>query len=185
MALPQQVIEQLGREPSQEQGWAFGIVLFSGGVLALVIAIYLGMTFGYDPYLQGQIQSTQNKISALNQSISQTDQANLINFYSQISNLKTLLKKHVLSSQLFTWLEKNTEANVYYQSLAFSTGYKVNIIGHAVSESDINQQISIFESSPEVKSVSVSNVGIAQGASGWNFTVLLTMDPSLFLPTTP
>ena len=185
MALPEQVVEQLGREPNETQGWAFGAILFSGGILFLVVIIYLGLVYGYQPYLEKQISTTQGQLSTLNNSIAPTDQTNLINFYSQISNLKTLLKKHVLSSQLFTWLEKNTEANVYYQSLALSTGYKVNIIGHAISESDINQQISIFESSPEVKSVSVSNVGLAQGTSGWNFTVLLTMNPSLFLPTTP
>ena len=186
MALPQQVIEQLGREPSQDQGWAFGMLFFSGGILVLTIAIYLGMNFGYDRYLKSQIQTTQNKITNLNQSISASDQANLINFYSQISNLKTLLRKHVLPSQFFSWLEKNTEMNVYYQSLTLSTGYKVNIAGHAASESDVNQQVAIFENSPEIKSVTVSNVGLSQTAGGgWNFTMLLTMNPSLFLPSNP
>jgi hypothetical protein len=185
MALPQQVIEQLGKEPSQDQGWAFGILLFSGSVLVLVIAIYFGMSVGYDRYLQSQIQNTQAQITQLNQSISPTDQANLINFYSQISNVKTLLKKHVLTSQFFTWLEKNTEVNVYYQSLTLATGNKVTIVGHATTENDINQQVAIYENSPEVKSVSVSNVGLAQTTGGWTFSAILTMNPSVFLSANP
>jgi hypothetical protein len=129
MALPQQVVEQLGKEPSQAQGWSFGVLFFSGGMLVLAIAVYLGITFGYDPYLQNEITNTQNKITALNNSISPTDQTNLINFYSQVSNLKILLQKHTLSSQFFSWLEKNTEVNVYYQSLSMASGYKFSVTG--------------------------------------------------------
>ncbi len=147
MALPQQVIEQFGREPAETQGWAFGLIFFSGGILFLIVMIYLGMTLGYEPYLQSQISKSQNQISNLNQSISVSDQSNLIHFYSQISNLKSLLQKHVLSSQLFDWLEKNTEANIYYQSFTMTSGYKVNITGYATTEADINQQVAIFDNS--------------------------------------
>lgn len=180
MALPQQVVEQLGREPADTQGWAFGAVLFSGGILFLTIIIYLGMSYGYEPYLQGKITDAQNQIATLNNSISPTDQSNLIHFYSQISNLKTLLQKHTLTSQFFTWLGNNTEANIYYQSFSLAAGYKVTATGHAATEADVNQQIAIFENSPEVNSVSVSNVGQAPTNGGWNFTMLLTMSPSLF-----
>lgn len=185
MALPQQVIEQLGKEPSGAPGYAFGALYFSGSILLLAVVTYLGITFGYDPHLQSEITNTQNQVTTLNQSISATEQTNLIDFYSQISNLQTLLKNHVLSSQFFDWLEKNTEVNVYYQSLSLASGYKVTATGYAANESDVNQQISIFENSPEVKSVSVSNVSVAPTIGGWNFTLLITLNPSLFLPSNP
>lgn len=185
MALPQQVVDKLGREPADTQGWAVGAVFFSGGILFLLIIVYLGMSYGYEPYLQSEITNNQNQISALNKSISADDQANLIHFYSQISNLKTLLQKHILTSQFFDWLGKNTEANVYYQSLTVASGYKVTATGHAATEADVNQQISIFENSPEVSSVGVSNVVSSPTSAGWNFTVLLNMKPDLFLKSTP
>ncbi|HUC31375.1 MAG TPA: PilN domain-containing protein [Candidatus Paceibacterota bacterium] len=182
MPLPEKVIEQLGREPSGTQGWASGALFFSGGVLFLAIAIYIGLTFGYEPYLQSQLTSVQDQISALNQSISASDQSQLIGFYSQIANLQTLLQNHRLSSQLFSWLEQNTEANIYYQSLALTAGNQVTLAGVATSEADINQQVAIFENSPEVSSVTVSDVSAPQLlASGWSFSMTLVMNPSVFL----
>lgn len=187
MPLPQKVIEQLGQEPSETQGWATGALLFSGGILFLSLIIYFGLAFGYEPYLQNQLNATQAKVTALDNSISPDDQAQLINFYSQITNLQALLKNHVFTSKFFSWLETNTEANVYYQSFTLSTQDQVTLTGSGASESDVNQQIAIFENSPEVETVSVSSIVAPQlgpDNHGWTFTATLTMNPSVFLSST-
>jgi large exoprotein involved in heme utilization and adhesion len=182
MPLPEKVIEQLGRETSETQGWALGVLFFSGAILFLAVAIYFGLTLGYEPYLQSQLASVQGQVSTLSQSISASDQSNLINFYSQIANLQTLLQNHTHSSQFFSWLEKNTEANVSYQSLVRAPGGQVALNGVGLSEADVNEQIAIFENSPEVSSVTVSNVSAPQLLeSGWSFSVTLVMNPSVFL----
>jgi Tfp pilus assembly protein PilN len=181
MPLPQKVIEQLGREPTGTQGWAIGALLFSGGILFLSLVIYFGLALGYEPYLQSQLTATQDKVSALDNSISTGDQSQLINFYSQIANLQALLQNHVLSSHFFAWLETNTEANVYYQSLSLASGDQITLAGVAKSEDDVNQQVAIFENSPGVSSVTVSSVSAPQLlASGWNFNVTLVMNPTVF-----
>jgi len=182
MPLPEKVIEQLGRESSSgTQGWAVGALLFSGGILFLALAMYFGLAFGYTPYLQSQLTATQNQVSALGNSISMGDQTQLINFYSQISNLQTLLKNHVIISQLFSWLEDNTETNVYYGSFVLTAGNQITLTGVARTEADINQQIAIFENSPEISSVTVSNVTAPQVQGGtWIFSASLVMNPSVF-----
>ena len=180
MALPEKVIEQLGREPVKTPGWAFGMVLFSGGAFFIVLIIYFGLTLGYEPYLNNQIQATQDQITQLGQSISPTDQANLLNFYSQVSNLRTLLRNHALSSQLFTWLEQNTEANVYLTTFNFTNGDQIAFSANAKTEADVNQQIAIFETSPLVQKVSVTTVAAAQQGTGFTFGVTLVLDPSIF-----
>jgi hypothetical protein len=185
MPLPEKVIEQLGQERSQTQGWAFGALFFSGGILFLTVAIYFGLTLGYEPYLQSQLSHVKDQVNTLNQSVTTSDQAQLINFYSQISNLQSLLKKHTHATQLFSWLENNTEANVYYQSFALASGNQVTLGGVARSEADVNQQIAIFESSPDVSSVNVSNVSAPQLlGTTWNFNVVLVMNPSILLAST-
>jgi len=188
MPLPEKVIEQLGREPSSgSQGWAVGALLFSGGMLFLSLAIYFGLTMGYEPYLQNQLSATQSQVSALNNSISASDQAQLIDFYSQIANLQTLLKNHAHSSQFFSWIETNTEANVYFQSLTLTSQDQATLAGIAATEADVNQQIAVFESSPDVSSVSVSSVNAPQltgNNTGWTFSVVLTMKPAVFLTST-
>ncbi len=182
MPLPEKVIEQLGRETSETQGWATGALFFSGAILFLAVAIYVGLTFGYEPYLQGQLANVQSQVSAQEKSISTSQQSQLIDFYSQIANLQTLLKNHILSSQFFSWLEQNTEANVYYQSITRTPGGQITLTGTGKSEADVNQQIAIFENSPEVSSVTVSSVTAPQLLqTGWNFSLTLIMNPSVFL----
>jgi hypothetical protein len=181
MPLPEKVIEQLGREAPKTQGWALGALFFSGGILFLTAAVYFGLTLGYEPYLQSQFTSVQNQVNTLGNSVSPSDQSQLIDFYSQIANLQTLLHRHTLSSQFFSWLEQNTEANVSYRSLALTQGDQVALSGVASSEADVNQQVAIFENSPEVSSVTVSNVAAPSLiGGGWTFSVTLIMIPSVF-----
>jgi hypothetical protein len=182
MALPEKVIEQIGREPSETQGWGLGALLLSGGIFFLTLVIYVGLVFGYEPYLQSQLTSEKNQVNQLQNSISPSDQTQLIDFYSQIANLQSLLQNHALSSQLFTWLEKNTEANISYQSFSLTQGGHVSLTATAATEADANQQIAIFEASPQVSAVSISGINAPSiSGGGWSFGATLTMDPSLFL----
>jgi len=178
MPLPQTVVEQLGKEPPKTPGWSVGMLAFAGSLVFIVVLIYVGLTFGYEPYLNGQISATQNQINQLSQQISPADQTNLINFYSELANLKSLLANHVIASNLFPWLEQNTEANVYYTSFSFSDGNQITLSAVAQTESDVNQQLAIFEASPEVSNVTISGVS-AGTTAGWNFSVGLTINPSI------
>jgi len=180
MALPEKVIEQLGREPAQTPGWSFGIIAFSAGILFVSVVAYVTLAFVYEPYLNGQVAREKDQVAQLNQSIPVTDQTKLVTFYSQIANLKTILQNHIFSSQFFAWLEKNTEANTYYQSLGFSSGNQVVLTAIAKTQTDVNQQIALFESAPEVLSASVTSL-TATADGGWQFSVTLTMTPKLFL----
>jgi hypothetical protein len=185
MALPQKVVDQMGRDTAGTPGWAIGALLFSGGLFFLSLVIYFGIVDGYEPYLQGQIATTQAQISSQNTSISASDQTQLINFYSQISNLEGILKNHVVASQFFTWLEKNTEANVYYQNLSLASGDRVTLGGTAKTEADVSQQMAIFENSPQVSAVTISGVGASTiPGQGLVFTVTLNMAPSVFAAAT-
>lgn len=180
MPLPEQVIEQLGRETPQSQGWAWDALLFCGGMLFLSVAIYVGLKYGSEPYWTKQISNTKDAVSAAAASVPVTDQAQIVSFYSQTANLKAALANHQFTSQFFTWLENNTEANVYYVNLQLSAGGRVNLRGVGKTEADINQQLAIFENAPEVEDVSLSGVTVPQGGTGYAFNVVLTMAPSVF-----
>lgn len=178
MALPQQVIEQLSREQPETPGWLSGMLLFSGGIFLIVLVIYFGLTLGYEPYVSGETAQLNVQLSALAKTISPDDQAKFITYYSEIANLKTVLANHVTMSRFFGWLEANTEANVYYANLSFSTGNKVVLAAVAQNEADVNQQLSIFENAPEVQNVSFSGTTYASQSKAWQFTVTLTMNPA-------
>ncbi len=181
MPLPQQVINQLSREPAETPGWSTGIIFFSGALLVIVLAVYFAMILFFEPHINTQISNIDSQVQTLSQSISSQDQTNLLTFYSQISNLQSLLAHHVLFSQFLTWLEQNTETNVAYTSFSFSSGNQISLTATAASEADINQQIAIFQASPEVENVVISNVSAASTGGGFQFSATLLMNPSVFI----
>jgi hypothetical protein len=185
MALPQQVIDRLSREPSKTPGWSFGVFTFSGGIFFLAILVYCGLIFGYEPYIDSQIAQLGTQIGTLAKAISPDDQARLVTFYSEISNLKTALTSHVALSRFLTWLQNNTEANVYYSRFQFSSGNQVVLTGIAKTEADVNQQVAIFEADPAVKSMNISTVSFSDSNRLWQFAVTLTMDPAAVILASP
>jgi hypothetical protein len=182
MPLPQQVIEQLSQEPSRTPGWSFGILSFSAGILFIVLFVYFGITAGYEPYLNSQIAQLQKQIDTAGKSISADQEQQLLNYYSQTFHLQTLLKNHIVLSPFFSWLENNTEANVYYSGVTFSSGNQMAITVVAKTQADLIQQIAIFESAPAVTHLTVSSISpsVRVGAVWQQASVILFMDPSIF-----
>lgn len=182
MALPQQVIDSLSHGESKTSGWSAGLLFFSVGIFFLMVIIYFGIVAGYDPFLRSQITSTQTKINNASTSVAATDQAALVNFYSQLSHLQTLLKNHVVFTPFLAWLEENTEANVYYSQVVFSSANQAAVTLITRTQTDLNQQLSIFESAPQVSRVTVSSIAPLKTNGGlWQeANVTLFMNTSLF-----
>lgn len=157
-----------------------GLLLFSGALLVIALAFYSALMFFYGPYLNNQLVALQNKVATADQSIASGDEAQLIAFYSQVINVQSLLATHTSFSSFLVWLQANTEANVYYSQFSFTGGNQLAVTGFAVSEADVNQQVAIFESSPAVESVTISNVGVVNGSNQWTFSASLTLNPSFF-----
>lgn len=183
MPLPQQVINQLSHDNEKTPGWSSGVLLFSAILFVVVLLIYGFLTFFYGPQLNGNLNTLQGKVATLDQSIASGNETQLVAFYSQVVNLQTVLNNHIAFSQFLTWLQQNTEANISYSQLSFSSGGQISFSGSAPSEADINQQVAIFESSPEVEKFTISNVAASGGTGVWTFSATLIMNPSIFATT--
>jgi hypothetical protein len=162
MALPQQVIDNLSNEKQETPKSFSGLITFSIGMFILLVVIYLGIIFGYDPYLNSQLSQTDTQMNNLVKSIPGDQQASLLKFYSGLSNVQVLLKNHTAFSPFFAWLEKNTESNVYYTNLSISSQQKISLTVNAKSQSDMEQQIAIFEKSPDISNFSISSINSSQ-----------------------
>lgn len=180
MALPQQVIDRLGKEPPKTPGWSVGALSFSIVVLIFTVAIYGGITYGYEPYVNSEITALNTNITTLAQSISPSDVTSLVTFYSQIANIQSTLTNHVFFSQFLTWLEHDTEGNVYFSTLTFASQNQITLTGFAKSEADINQQAAIFQSDPEVTNLALSSVVLVPTSGEWQFSISITLNPALF-----
>jgi hypothetical protein len=185
MPLPQQIINQLNHDPAETPGWLSGLLLFSCLIFGIVLILYFGLLMVYQPKLNTDLTAAQEKVAATDQSIASGDQTQLIDFYSQVVNMQGLLRTHILFSQFLSWLEKHTEANVYYSQLSFASGNQITITATARTQADVSQQVAIFESSPSVKKVIIPSVTAANGGGGGlSFAMTLIMDPLIFVATT-
>lgn len=177
MPLPQQVIEQLNREPVRTPGWSWQMLLFSSTVFFISLATYFGLVYGYQPYLNGTVEQLKQDEKRFAKAISDEDQKNLILFYSQLDHMKTILDRHVISSALFDWLEKNTQANIAFSRFGLNSGNgQLTLSGTARDVADLVQQLQIFQDASSVDRISVGNVTVAQ-TGGWQFDITLFLKP--------
>lgn len=179
MPLPQKVIEQLGREPPKTPGWSGQLLMFSSTVFFLSLFIYLGLTFGYEAYLNSGLKKVEDEKQRLAQDVPAEEQSKIVNFYSQIANLQSLLANHVYLSPLFDWLEKNTQTNVYLNKFNLNiTSNQLALGGVAKTMEDVNQQLAIFQSRPEIQRMSVTNITMTLNL--WQFDLSLYFEPGYF-----
>lgn len=185
MALPQKVIEQLGRAPVKTPGWSGQLLMFSSTLFFISLVVYLGLIFGYRPYLNSQVKRLNDKIQSLSQQIPLEDQKKIINFYAQLVNLRTVLNGHIFTTPIFGWLEKNTHSNVYYTRLGLNAqNRQVTIAGLAKSVWDIAEQLKIFDDDPGVSQLNFGNSSIGPGGL-WQFNLVLTLTPEMFKAVNP
>lgn len=185
MALPQKVIEQLGRAPVKTPGWSGQLLMFSSTIFFISLVVYLGLIFGYRPYLNSQVKRLNDKIQSLSQQIPLDDQKKIINFYAQLVNLKAVLNGHIFTTPIFGWLEKNTQLNVYYTRLGLNAqNRQVTVVGLAKTVNDLVEQIKIFDDDPGVVKLNFGNSSIGTGGF-WQFSLILTLTPEMFKAVNP
>jgi hypothetical protein len=179
--LPQKVIEQLGRAPARTPGWSGRLLMFSSTVFFIALALYVGVQFGYIPYVEGGVNELRSEMNSFNQSASENDQDKILSFHSQLTNIKTLLERHVAPSQLIAWLEKHTNENVAYGRLVLRSELsEVAISATARSAEDAVEQVKHLEEQPEVERVTFRNLAVAEKGL-WQFDMTIFVVPDFLL----
>jgi hypothetical protein len=176
MALPPQVIEQLGREPAPTPGWSGRLLMFTFTLFILSVIGYVGLAFGYAKYLDAEIRKIDREIKNQSQQIPEEEKGAILTFFSQLSNLRSILDKHVNASSVFNLLEATTHPKIYYTRLTLNSDrYEAVLTGIATSVSDVTEQAKIFQDRPEIKKVSLGNMNGVK--DGWQFEINLGLAP--------
>lgn len=174
--LDQQLLTNLERVPSgvPRRFLAFSILLF----LAVLLG-YLGLVFGYAPFLKGQINDSKTKLETLGRQISANDQEELVRLYSQVNNIERLLSSHVLASRSLSFLESNTAPYVTYTGTNLSVpDRRLALEGVAASYDELVRQLTALERAPEVERVSLEGSDVSDGVV--RFRVNLVLKPAMF-----
>ena len=182
MPLPQKVIEQLGREPARTPGWSVKLLMVSSVIFMLALGAYVGVEFGYEKYLQNQLDALDEQITKASASVSSADVDTVRKFYSQLTNVKMLLDQHIAMSRLFTWLETNTLQQVTWSDLALRQGTnEIQMNGRAVAMNDYVNELQHLEAQPEVQKVTSQNVRFDDTSGAWDFDVRVVFRQGFFV----
>ncbi len=183
MALPTKVVEQLSRAPARTPGWSSRVLLFSATFFILSLGIFLGIQFGYRPFLEGQVLQLDKDIKNFSDQVSPAQQEELVTFYSQLDNLSNLLAHQVQTSKVFQWIETNTNTQVQLTSLSFNATTKtLTLSGQAKTILNLGEQLNRFQAQSEIISLQLSQLSLNQGSGGWNFSATLVFNRKYFDP---
>lgn len=160
-------------------GWPWRLLLFGLFVFALSLFAYFGLRFGYQNYLQNQIEFYDGELKKLTSRVSAEDQERFVTFYSQLFNLQRILEDHPYSANVFRYLEKSTVPTVYFSDALFRRADNTVVLkGFGGNFDDVSGQLAIFEKSPEAAKIILNNVSLQR--EGVSFSVSVTFQPEFF-----
>jgi len=160
-------------------GLPWKVFIFSFILFGTVLGSYLGLIFGYKPFLNSRIESVQSQIDELARSVSVEEQSELLRFYSQIVNMKTLLDGHISLNKFFSFLENRANRQVSYD-IAFlnSSNRELILEGVAASYPILSEQLQALHQAPEVERYTLSQSQVAEGRV--RFRIVANLVPILF-----
>lgn len=171
-----------GHIPGREvlpSGAPLKFLTFSFFIFLLTLLIYFGLSVGYKAFLNDQIKDLDAEIEELRFEVPLEEQDELIMFFSQIVNMQTALDRHIIGSNLFRMLEKNTHAEVAFTNMDLSVAERrVDLDGVTRDYETLVAQLAIFESVPEVERVVLESS--QRTGDILRFSVGLTVDGSMF-----
>lgn len=158
-------------------GAPWRILAFSFIIFAISVFMAVGLSLGYEKYLDSKITNADSRIKSLTASVEQRQQE-YVTFYSQVANLKSILEKRSFTANAFAFLEKNTINQVYFSEADMDikkNELKAN--GFATTLSDISQQIAVMENDKKnIRGVILNEVSFQSGKVSFSLSIVFTDD---------
>ncbi|HUY69752.1 MAG TPA: hypothetical protein VMU70_01925 [Candidatus Tyrphobacter sp.] len=136
-------------------GWPWRFLTATVVIFAAALISYLGLKFGYEPYLSGNLKTTNDQVTALGSELSsQENQKNFLNFYSKLNNVQRLLGTHVSSVSGLSFMESLTNPQVILTSLKITVPQdEIDVSGNASSYAVLASQLQAYEDNSEISQV--------------------------------
>jgi len=159
------------------------ILVISLVVFVLTAIVYIGIEFGYKPYLEKQIKDVEAASLALEKQIDEKQRNDLIDFYSQLYNIKSLSASHLYPYAIFEYLEKNTNSLVKINSAQINVlGREIKMDALAPDYETIIGQIASYKSDSRVGSITLdsSKKRDPKDGGGVSFSIKIIFSNSMF-----
>lgn len=101
----------------------------------------------------------------------------ILSYSQKIKDLSQIIDEHVVSSEFFTFLEKNSHPKVWFSQFNLDTeAGTVNLIGEAQSFESLGQQLTIFKKEELIKEINLEKIEITKQGK-INFALFLSFSP--------
>ena len=178
--MPQQFVQNPLEQFEPEKlsiGWPWRFFSVSLIIFSATLLLYLGLFFGYKPFLNSSIKEKDGEISDLSQTVNAQDQEQFIKFYSQLVNLKILLGNHLISSKVFPILEQMTNQKIFYKSANLKIPeQELELDGVAESYGVLSEQLEAFNKSEAVERLILGQSQVGDGGVQFRATLKLKAD---------
>lgn len=148
------------------------ILVISIVLFAVSVLVFVGIEFGYIPYLMSESESLDAELTSLNQTFRGQEQEDVFNLFSQIHNVQTLFSQKTSLSSIPNFLEGVTHASVTLEEVRanFKDGGLI-LRGNAPTYDILVSQLNILGSDEDIESVILEDS--SEGDSGIDFTINL------------
>jgi len=165
--------------PSISSGMPWRLMISTLFLLLFSFFIYAGLKFGYNSYVDSQLQVVDRGTEELAARVTESEQEELLIFYSQLVNLERVLGERRFSRNIFGFLEDNTLPLAYYREARYNRGDRaMSLAGFAATIETFAQQAAVLENAPEVERVSVDDVRLV--GTTVDFTVTIEFKEEFF-----
>ena len=158
-------------------------LIFSAVIFGLSLMIYVGLAFGYKSFISSAIAEAEERIAELERDAPKEEtKKEFIQFYSQLTNIRSLLESHTAVTPFFAALEANTMADVGFSAMTINIKDRtVNMSGFARSYKILAGQVAVYEDMPGVERTSLTSVRRADDVV--SFELRIVLEPDLFKPS--
>jgi len=161
-------------------------LIFSAVILGLALMIYAGLRFGYKPFILSSTENAENRIAELER-ITPKEEAEkeFIQFYSQLTNIRSLLGSHIAATPFFAVLETNTMENIGFSDMTIDiVDRTASMSGFAESYEILARQIAIYENMPSIERVVLTSARRVDNIVNFELRMALTSDLFKLSPAT-
>ena len=158
-------------------GWPWRFFMFAFVVFLVSILVYLGLVFGYEPFLNNQVSAADQQIAQSAAAVPQADQQKFIQVYSQIINLKSLTANHIFASNALKLLETLADPQVYFTGATLKTDKQtLDLDGSAASFPVLAEQLESFAESKQIDQYTLVQSQLNGGEVQFKISLTLNKD---------
>lgn len=168
-------------KPAPQIGKGLGILVFIAFLFLAVVSLIYGGIFFYKRSLNESLVSFTRELAQLEEQLDSQIIEEMSRVDRGLATARTLLSRHIYTSQMFTILEDNTLEDVYYTNFTydFLNGRSSKMEGVAEDYVTLHRQLERFRSLPAVSRVLFDTIQVVE-EDKVGFTVTVEFNENTF-----